>query len=1118
MANVPILDKKNSAYFIDAFDDGTIGLKTRLGNGTIVESGGRLNFDAPEFAECGFFQGGIHAYTGLGAGRGPDVPEVGPLVVDLYCNEFNSTTNSCLSGLFVYYRDPEIWDGAAQNNDDTVLTGYSFGWYPNDSGVAVRRAFNSAWTTQANVTGRPRPSGSNPYIFRVIYNNLPTGVGGPWPFNAPTSYWYLQPGYVWFVFSTDDGATWTSLLSEKPPWDPADYGDLQSSEGYAQKTTRDRLTHAGPYLRKWATGAGETADSHFTKMEAGTLDQHAFQFLPDGPADFPSDGAESGPNLGQQQYGRTLAYDDVRIVGSKRAPAPDHITGVDHGQHIPGSPVSQEVLYETDSERYQARRAEVTGLDDAVVPFGVGAGRHGALSAKVGHPATGQQDKTEDDWGQLQDQGDGPARAHTERQKPVAGAQDAVDPWATKSAFIDGGLDQLLEEGDTNRRSTGRQGSGAVDELIYELGTADYQDGVIDGDGQEFLGGGDAVNLVRVIDTTQGGFGDPTNNNHWGAARDGKLYADGIECGSEGYDFGTLAGGKKRSAWRFTDAGQLMQREPYYHTTPSWYSEVLSADDELEITHTGIPSDWLPDITSHGKWYLPPGDFDVEIEFDEFTGTNEQNRIEFGVANSRNGNPAFTSVYMYIRQNTGVGYLASRQISGSYAELGRVTMSPIPSSGRMRITRTANVFQCYKWDAGDTGWVNVGTTYSHASLEDHLYVWMGYWCDGGDSGHCKLRNFTINAGTPTNRVSWYREATGDHRGTQPDMPNSVAILSTENSVDLIDTVNDRLWMRFVRATDYAFLDNGGNSIIRDLAWKDGILLLAVGRDTAESQEGNVIVIDFTMDIIRCHRESAASTCGAFFQDWWAHEPGHIANRNIGYGYANDNDTWHIQDYRTRTVAISHVGGYHYRAIGSVEGLNVFRWLRWKMNGEESGVNDDDWGMVRSTATETTEILRARFLDDELFYCDATTLYSRDRTNGGSTGWEDNIGGTFSAEHTKALPGTRAASNYGNYEPVFYKPAGTTYVFMPADQGVYRVDWPSGSWELFYGAGGTHDILGSYSLVRSIAFANDGVTDLLLVGLTDGALSRIVAVRLTDNTVYGTTPQVSDLRAPFALAG
>jgi hypothetical protein len=392
---------------------------------------------------------------------------------------------------------------------------------------------------------------------------------------------------------------------------------------------------------------------------------------------------------------------------------------------------------------------------------------------------------------------------------------------------------------------------------------------------------------------------------------------------------------------------------------------------------------------------------------------------------------------------------------------------------------------------------------------------MGLWNYGGYSSHIKIRNFTINSsGTLLTKASWAREAFGAHRGTLSAMPAEMAIVSTTTSLDLIDAVTHKLWMRFLRAANYAFYDNGGNSIIRDIAWKDGILLIAVGRNTTEGQEGNVIVIDFTMDYIRYHREAVSTVCGAFFQHWIYHEPSHIANRNIGYGWSNDNDTWHIEDYRTRTVAIFHAGGYHYRAIGSVEGLNVFRWLRWKMTGEESGVNDDDWGMVKSTATEVTEMIRARFFSDgELIYMDATTIYSRDRSNGGSTGWEDTIGASFTAEYSKALAGTRTYDH--QYRIELYE-SGGKYVFMPANEGVYRIDWPSGSWELFYGPGGTHDILPPFDRVVSISLGNDGVDDLLIIGLELAVGSQIVVVKLTDNTLYGLAVPQAPTRAPKVL--
>jgi hypothetical protein len=597
------------------------------------------------------------------------------------------------------------------------------------------------------------------------------------------------------------------------------------------------------------------------------------------------------------------------------------------------------------------------------------------------------------------------------------------------------------------------------------------------------------------------------------------LYIDGVQCGSLGYNFGTLAAGKNRAAWEFTDPGQLMQREPLYITTPSWYSEAHSADNEIEITHTNAPAAWLPNLTSWNRFYLD-GDIDVEIEYDELTGTTTSERAYFGLASNRHGvNPGYTYLYMFADANGG-NYTAYRGVNGASGLLGSVAGAA--STARLRITRISNVWQCYKWDAGDGGWVAVGTTYTHTALEGPVFMWAGcYVSAAGRNAHVKIRDFTINQGTIINSVGWFREASGAHRGTREDMPEELAVISTTTSLELIDTATNKLWMRFIRSGSNAIVDNGGNSIVRDVAWADGILLIAMGRNTTEGQEGNVIVIDFTMNVIRYHRESASTVCGSWYQHSAWQEPGAIVERNNGRSWGEDYDQWHIKDYRTRSVAILHSGGYHYRVIGSVEGLTIHKWLRWNMNGIDA--NSDDWNLRYVSSTEVTEILRARFWGDELFYVDATNLYSRDRTNGGSTGWEDNIAespGTFTAEFSKALPGTRATYLYNQYEPAFYQPAATKYVFMPANEGVYRVDWPSGSWELFYGAvgsGATHEILPAGAEVKSISITNDGTYDLMVIGFDTGAESQIYIVKLIDNTVYGISVPKSSTRSPKVAA-
>lgn len=930
--------------------------------------------------------------------------------------------------------------------------GYEFGYYIAEGQIIISRWLGS-WSgiRVASSGAKTKPDGaSNKHIYRILINPLGSSVRlTDDGFVGGAGYMY--PNSIGFAYSTDAGTTWT--------W-------------WHQRTVEFQVDWVGMYLRSWAPAAGRSYQSIFDYFTVLTYDwdskQHFYFPNTSGVID-------------------SLEERDKQTMAAMRTDANLDTTGQqghtgfeypsNRGMYVPGPQ-----LMDLEPSHDPA------SLEDGVRFMGIPGGEVG-FTQQPGPIAPWKPDDRINE-GEFED-------------AVESRSQGGLEPWfsfpETMGPF-------------SFREGVGSQVAGLEDELFLDLDGADYEDEKLDADGNELLYDA-GVEQAVLIRTDEGSFGDPTNNNHWGAARDGYLYADGVQSGSQGYNFGTLANGKNTSAWRFCSAAP-MEREPYYHTNPAWFSEVHSADNEITHTITTAPGNWLPNIDSWMRFCID-GDFDIEYEYDSLSGSSGQSGVYLGTSNARyGGNPSYS--YFYMRAWNGGNYEAFQGVNGSGGTLGNA--GAIAATARMRVTRTAGVYQAYKWDAGDGGWVTVGPTFSNAVLDGPQFVWMGIYAASGYSCSVKFRNFTINAGTVLNTVSWYRESAGTHRGTRGDMPEELAVISTTNSLDLIDTDSDKLWMRFVRGTNNLFVQNSGNSIIRDISWSDGILIIAVGRDTAEAQEGELIVIDFTMNIARYHREVASGVTGGIYQTGqYMYEPGHIVERNSGRNWANDAAAWQIPDYRTRSVSAFHDAGYHYRAVGTVEGAAIFKWLRWNMHGIDA--DSDDWDLHRANSTEVTEIIRARFFNGELFYCDFDNLYSRDRTNG-STGWEDNIDGSFSAEYTKALPGSRNSNHLNQYEPVFYQPAATKYVFMPSFEGVYRIDWPSGSWELFYsgvGQGGTHEILPTGSVVNSLMIVNDGTYDLMVIGAGSGTESQIFVVKLIDNTLYGVSVPRLPTRTPVVVA-
>jgi hypothetical protein len=365
-------------------------------------------------------------------------------------------------------------------------------------------------------------------------------------------------------------------------------------------------------------------------------------------------------------------------------------------------------------------------------------------------------------------------------QEPSGGLPDATETPA------------LLGPSQQERWTTPLQKAGAIDQgaggglpdgVEATLSAVpDYMEGVLDGDGNELLGGTNLTHVIQV-DTTTGGFGGPVAGNHWGAARDGKFYANGAECGPG--DFGTVAGGMRHTAWSFS--GQDPMGQPLYGA--------VSLPSDNVIQFSGYKPSWNGDsISSLRRWYLT-GDFDIEVEYLNWAPVSGENVIYLSVCRNIGGTEGTNLFYCY--RHTNGNYYSARVINNGWANLGNVGTSD--TAGKFRITRSSGVLQSYYWTGS---WTPLGATYSHANLNSDLYVDIHQQSNNA-SCSVQVTNFVINSGTTTNRAGWYREASGTERGTQADMPDSLGIVCTNDTLDLVDIDNDKLWMRFLKGANLA---------------------------------------------------------------------------------------------------------------------------------------------------------------------------------------------------------------------------------------------------------------------------------------------------------------------------
>lgn len=623
--------------------------------------------------------------------------------------------------------------------------------------------------------------------------------------------------------------------------------------------------------------------------------------------------------------------------------------------------------------------------------------------------------------------------------------------------------------------------------VLWGVVDAEYGIEKDDADGHHLLEGVD-VRSILVADITADSFG--TTSGHYGVAKDGKSYYNGVECAPG--DFGTVAGGPRRTAWPYWSGGA----EPFSRTVPSGCSLTMPSDDVLQMQGVDMDSEGVR-VTSQFGWRFR-GDFDIEVEYLDlsFSGGSDGGLSLMLFADNYN--------LTYVRRRVAGSNVYDKNVKINNVNTGYASVATTDTAGKMRIVRSGTVVSHYYWD-GVSAWVQIGSSVDMAAVGAvpfHVIVSL----DGYGDLDCdvKVTNFTINSGTTDNTGRWTWESSGDHRGTQATMPDKLLVTTTQSSLELIDADNDKLWMRFLQGTNNVMGASASGVRVRNAVWDNGVLFVAYGDE--DGSGGAAIWIDFTLDQIRWHREDGDSTTGGLYgyPSLWTR--GVISERNNALGYSNDYTDWQIPNYKVDDVDLYRDGIYECRAIATYAGMAMFRVTRWRMGSAASS----EYSL--SNETGTMRWCRLDPSDGELFYMDDTNMYSRSKAGG--SGWEDAMpGGTWTAEYTKALPGRRMQDHQKH--AVRY----STYLFVPADQGIYRVDWPSGSWTLFYGqagSGATHEILPPLRTVHSIALGNDGTNDLLLISLELWQRGLVVAVKLSDNTVYGTS-QKGDLKVPKVVA-
>lgn len=626
------------------------------------------------------------------------------------------------------------------------------------------------------------------------------------------------------------------------------------------------------------------------------------------------------------------------------------------------------------------------------------------------------------------------------------------------------------------------------EKLIGQVVDADYLQEKDDSDGKELLSAGD-VRTIAVAKMDEGGFGNPVTNLIYGYGQDGLFYNNGVVV----------------SSGPFSDASSILARhwqdrsvEPGKYAGIVGNITVFGADNiRFSGTNTGgAVWDRFAFLNSH-RWFLT-GDFEVTIDCTNFiksTGSPTQLEFLFSARAWHGTDSDMVRCITVIRDTGSRNWRRDTIINGGSPSNVWESSGGVPTGAySLKIKRTGTTVECLYNDGG--GWTSMGGSFSGSTSigTDPVFFELdlaGYRT--GSNGQIDLSNFTIVSGSESARASWYREASGADRGTQATAPDDALIASPNGSLEILDTAQTKMWLRFLQATNYMF----GTTRIRRVRWKKaGWIITAQG--SVGGSGGSLKIVPLTSD----GRTSIGTSGRRVFK-------GFFESRNIARGDWSANadvalPSNSVLDCDAFMPDALQVGDEVFLAAATSAGMAMLKL--------EYSHSQTAWEY--SLSSETTEMHWCALdpVSGELFYMDDTNMYSRDKTGGGQ-GWEDWMtGGSWTREYEKALPGTRFAETQLRAERY------STFLFIPANEGIYRVNWPSGSWTLFYGkvgSGATHEILPNYKSITSITFGNDGTNNILIAALEQEQRGQIVAIKLADDSIYAKS-EIVDLKIPSVV--
>lgn len=642
--------------------------------------------------------------------------------------------------------------------------------------------------------------------------------------------------------------------------------------------------------------------------------------------------------------------------------------------------------------------------------------------------------------------------------------------------------------------------------LFVQLDNTDYIKQKYDADGREYLGNY-SVRHILYYDATL----DPWHAHgagFYGFARNGKAYYDGVECGPGAFSVGGTPA-LNRTAWSGPDG----------YLDSSGVANAAAVSYPVAGTIRVAANSQYTVFKSVNRWFFT-GDFDIQADYNIVS--NGSGPSDGGIFIEAYLDP---NNYWYVRRRMFGGAVYDKDVKNNGGWGNYASVATAHTSGKMRLVRSGNTVRSYYWTG--SAWAQIGSDSTLTNGTGRpMWVNVGHWVSVTPTGMTyEFSAWQINSGTTTNLAGWAREAAGTYRGSLAEFPQHALIVSSGNSLDIIDVDTNKLWMSF-RGGATKLIGGDSNFYVPQVAFKDGTLLLCYRTtDTYGSSDGYGYWIDFTLDFARCHRGPTYNDAGFYYNvelttGVWPRDSanGCIAWRNSNRGETGSHfDNWQFQNSRANWGDLLHYGGFQYRLIANNGGVYLSRWTRWKYEGT-SGTADNlntlEYGVGTQTVATRWAIFRPTSRD----------ILAHNRVKLWITHYATwNVvlgggGGTWLEDHEYTLAGVVDPLADGALaQDSMALDDAASLLFYARNEGVYVMDLTTGTSTLIYGkagSGATHEVLGDYATISSVKLAMDGAASLIIIGMARP--DRIWAVNRATHTVYWRGFQ-DDAHQPLSMA-